>query len=166
MSIGEIFEKFSEKYNGIYRGKIVDNIDPLMLGRCKIQVYPMFSEITEAESLPWCVPMYPIVEGSGSSIGYFAVPDIGTMVFCMFEEGDIYQGVYIGEAPDTLKGLSTSRITNYPNRKVITFSSGINLTVDDTDKTINLLHPLGAQIYINGSGEITIKGTIININPL
>lgn len=172
---GELFKKFSEKYNGIYRGKIIDNIDPDQLGRCKIQVYPMFSEITEAEELPWVKPAMPLFEGAGTGIGSFCVPDIDTFVFCFFEEGDIYQGVYFAEAQTAGKGLPSDIVTNYPNRKVIKTSSGITFITDDTAKqvivktvggivgtiddialTVKLEHPTGTYILVDATGKVHI----------
>lgn len=164
----------SEKFNAIYRGTVVDNSDASQCGKVKIKVYPMLADVATA-NLPWAVPAYPIVEGSGSGIGYFAVPDVGTNVFVFFEMGDIYQPVYFAEAPDALKGLPTERTTNYPNRKVVKFSSGIRFIVDDTAKkiivqtaggiigtiddtalTVKLEHPTGTTITVDVNGKVTV----------
>lgn len=175
--MGEIgktnFRTHSDKFSGIFRGLVMDNNDPDQLGRIKVKIYPMLSDL-ETTNLPWCVPMYPIWDGSGSGTGFFAIPDIGTNVFVMFEMGDIYQPVYIGEAPDRIKGLPTERTTNYPNRKVLKTSSGIVIYVDDTEVTLNLKHPTGTIITLGTNGEVsinalntvTITGTQVRINPV
>src|SRR3972149_5375146 len=124
---------FSDKFPGIYRATVMDNNDPLKYGRIKAKIYPMLSEVS-TENLPWCVPMYPIFEGAGNGIGYFAIPDVGTNVFIMFEQGDINQPVYMGEAPDGVKGLPSERNTNYPNRKVLKTSGSIIVWLDDIAK--------------------------------
>jgi len=155
----------SDKFPGIYRGTVMDNVDPLQYGRVKVKIYPMLADV-ETTNLPWAVPMYPIWEGAGTGIGYFAVPDIGTNVFVMFEMGDIYQPVYIGEAPDAVKGLPSDRTTNYPNRKVIKSSSGIKVIIDDTAKTIDVVHPVTARIFIDALGNVIVNGTTVSINPV
>lgn len=139
-----------DTFPGIYRAKVEDNNDPSQLGRIKVRIYPMLADV-EAVLLPWAVPMYPIWEGAGTGIGFFAIPDVGTYVFVMFEQGDIYQPVYIGEAPTGTKGLPTERTTNYPNRKVWKTSSGLRFIVDDTAK----------QIIVQTAGGIV--GTIDDI---
>ena len=160
-------------WSGIYRAKVLDNNDPDQYGRIKVQAYPMFEGITDPTLLPWAVPMFPIWDGAGIDKGYFAVPDIDTFVFVMFEEGDVYQPIYIGEAPTAQMGLPAERITNYPNRKVIKSSSGIIFYVDDTLNEVKMVHPTGTTITIDNLGQVTISsgtnvniiGTNVNINP-
>jgi len=157
--MGEIgktnFKIHTDKFPGIYRGTVMDNNDPLQYGRVKVKIYPMLADV-ETTNLPWAVPMYPIFEGAGTGAGYFAVPDIGTNVFIMFEMGDIYQPVYIGEAPDAVKGLPTDRTTNYPNRKVLKTSSGIVVYIDDTAIDLKVVHPSGSYVLIDNNGDIKI----------
>jgi hypothetical protein len=156
MPLGETFQKNSEKYNGIYRGKVLDNLDPLMYGRCKIQIYPMFSEIVITTDLPWVVPAMSLFVGAGDNTGSFNIPDINSFVFCFFEEGDIYQPVYFAEAQTAGKGLPVNRITNYPNRRIIRTKNGIEFYIDDTSKEIKLTHPTGTVITITTEGKINI----------
>ena len=167
------FKQTGTTFDGIYRAKVVDNMDSDMLGRVKAQIYPMLAEV-EAVDLPWCAPAYPIWEGAGDGTGYFAVPDVGSFIFVFFEQGDIYQPVYFAEAPTRTKGLPVDRTTNYPNRKVLQTTSGIVMMVDDTDRVITITHPAGAaitiqgdgQIFINSTNHIFVNGLTINLNPL
>lgn len=172
MGQGDIFEKFSGKFQGIYRGKVIDNDDSSQWGRCKIQVYPMFSEITEAEELPWAVPAMSLFVGAGEGTGSFCIPEIGSFVFCFFEEGNIYQPVYFAEAQTGGKGLPSERTTNYPTRKVWKTSNGIVFYVDDTTKEINITVPGNYTLNVVGDvivtgKNITITGSeTVNINPI
>lgn len=167
------FKQTTTTFDGIYRAKVVDNIDSEMLGRVKAQIYPMLATV-DAPNLPWCVPAYPIWEGAGNGTGYFAVPDIGSYIFVFFEQGDIYQPVYFAEAPTKTKGLPADRITNYPNRKVMQTTTGIVFMVDDTASVITVLHPTGAsltiqgdgQIFVNSPNHIFVNGLTINLNPI
>jgi len=146
----------NDKLPGIYRGKVLDNNDPSQYGRVKVQVYPMFEDITDPDLLPWAVPMYPIWDGSGNGTGHFAIPAVNTFVFVMFEMGDMYQPIYIGEAPTAQLGLPAERTTNYPNRKVIKSKSGITFYVDDTIDEVKLIHPTGTTITVDILGKVTV----------
>jgi len=152
-----MFEKTTNKFNGIYRGKVLSNSDPLKLGRIKVQVYPMFATLKEDE-VPWCVPAMPLFEGAGEGIGSFCVPDINSFVFVFFEMGDLYQPVYFAEAQTKTKGLPSERITNYPNRKIWKTSSGITIYIDDTAKKLYITCP--------SDGEVIIQGGKVIINPI
>jgi uncharacterized protein involved in type VI secretion and phage assembly len=171
-----------DKYPLIYRGLVMDNNDPSQYGRIKVQIYPMFADITDATLLPWAVPAMPIFDGAGTGSGSFAVPKINTFVFVFFEQGDFYQPVYFAEAQTAQKGLPSARTTNYPNRKVIRTSGGIEIFIDDTSKEIKLTHPTGTTIDIatdgsltitdvkdigvTATGNITITGATVSINPV
>lgn len=80
-----------------YRGKVVDNLDPLGLGRI-IALAPSVSEFP----LSWAVPCVPF---AGPGVGFFALPPIGANVWIEFEAGDpnypIWTGCFWseGEAP-------------------------------------------------------------------
>ena len=64
---------------GKYRGKVVNNIDPLMEGRI-IALVPAISELP----LTWATPCVPY---AGRGVGFFAVPPIGANVWIEFEGG-------------------------------------------------------------------------------
>lgn len=171
MSATNPFQQLDQKYSGFYRGEVKDNNDPLKRGRCKVEIYPMFKGITTAD-LPWSIPAYPIFEGAGSGVGYFAVPKIGTFVYCVFEEGDPNSPIMLFEAPDGVHGVPSSSAINYPNRKVLRTTSGIEIYIDDTSKDVKISTPY-SNILIDGSGNITVSatgnivmsGTSISLNP-
>ena len=78
--------------HGKFRGVVVDNIDPLGLGRILAQV-PQVPK-TLGFALP-CVPY------AGPGVGFFAIPPIGALVWIEFEGGDpslpIWVGCYWGD---------------------------------------------------------------------
>jgi hypothetical protein len=101
-------------FTGKYRGKVVDNIDPLMLGRL-IVLAPAVSEFP----LSWAMPCVPY---AGRNVGIFALPPIAANVWIEFEGGDpnypIWTGCFWGdgEAPakpavPTTKVLKTETVT-------------------------------------------------------
>jgi hypothetical protein len=161
-----------DSYTGFYRGKVLENSDSSQLGRLKVEVYGVLDGL-ESQDLPWAVPAMPVLTGAGSGCGHFSVPAVGSYVWCFFEGADLYQPVYFAEAPDGVHGLPAERTTNYPNRRVLKTSSGITIILDDTSELVRVDHPSGSfisidsngDIIIEGSGNTTIKGTQVSINP-
>lgn len=156
---------------GNYRGKVLSTDDPLQVGRVLLEVYPMlisketavqmkkdnsnsFIEGIDYTKLPWAAPAMPLGDCSGSN-GIFIVPSVGSKVWVFFEGGDINQPVYFASAPDKVNGVPSERTTNYPKRRVIKTSGGIVIIMDDENGNIN----------ITSSGNITITGNQVSINP-
>lgn len=87
----------SGQFNGIYRGIVVDNNDPLQAGRVKVRAIPMFMGVDD-EALPWAVLADPNMGGL-SNIGGSDIPVIDSHVFLFFEAGDHRYPVYFAGAP-------------------------------------------------------------------
>ena len=157
----------AHKFTGMYRGKVLSNSDSDQLGRIKVEVYPMLIGVATARShdgvdgiatvdLPWAIPAMPLSSGAGDGYGSFTVPKVNSFVFIFFEEEDINQPVYFAEAQTKGRGLPASRLTNYPNRKVVETSSGIKIILDDST----------GQVIITGAGDVIVQGTNVRLNPL
>jgi len=69
-------------------GKVVDNEDPLLNGRCRVMVYGKFDKI-ETSAIPWATP------ANRNMVGSHMVPRIGDIVSIKFDNGDIYHPEYI-----------------------------------------------------------------------
>ena len=84
-------------YFGKYRGLVLDNVDPLQIGRLMVQVPDVSNVLPSSWAMP-CVPF------AGIQSGFFAVPEIGSGVWIEFEQGDpdypIWVGCYWGSAGD------------------------------------------------------------------
>lgn len=82
-------------YPSLYRGIVEDNRDPENLGRCKIRVPSVHGELTyPIDILPWARPLtlYHVSKGKGS----VNLPDIGDIVWILFEGSDREFPVYFG----------------------------------------------------------------------
>jgi len=77
------------RFYGIYRGTVVNNIDPLQLGRIMITV-PDVGGLTPSTWANPCVPL------AGKQMGTYMVPQIGAGVWVQFEAGDPDKPVWSG----------------------------------------------------------------------
>lgn len=73
---------------GKYRGKVIDPVDPLQLGRI-IALVPAISELP----LSWAMPATPY---AGAGVGFFAIPPVGANVWIEFEGGDVNYPIWTG----------------------------------------------------------------------
>jgi len=103
------------QFFGKYRGKVENNLDPMMLGRVQVSVPAVLGD----GSLSWAMPCVPY---AGPGVGFFAIPPVGANIWVEFEAGDpdypIWSGCFwgIGEVPAKpalagMKVLKTDAIT-------------------------------------------------------
>ncbi len=78
----------SQKYYGKYRGTVINNLDPELLGRI-MAIVPAVTAVPTS----WAMPCVPI---AGKQEGIFVVPQIGSAVWIEFEEGDPDKPVWVG----------------------------------------------------------------------
>jgi hypothetical protein len=77
-----------EKHYGKYRGKVLENVDPLFLGRILANVAAV-----PGMRMNWCMPCTPY---AGRSVGFYAIPPIGANVWIEFEGGDTNYPIWSG----------------------------------------------------------------------
>jgi hypothetical protein len=76
------------QFFGKYRGKVLNPVDPLFLGRVQVEVLAL-----PGTMLNWCMPCVPY---QGLGAGPKAIPAIGTNVWVEFEGGDVNFPVWTG----------------------------------------------------------------------
>ncbi len=97
-------EENCKKFNGLYKGTVVSNIDPLTQGRLLVRVPDALG------SLPcvWAESASPL---AGPQMGVYMVPPINAGVWVLFQNGDpnfaVWTGCWRGSPTDVpLKALS------------------------------------------------------------
>lgn len=133
---------------GKYRGKVIDPVDPLQLGRI-VALVPAISEFP----LNWAMPATPY---AGAGVGFFAIPPVGANVWIEFEGGDanypIWSGCFWGEGevpaepalPTTVMLKTTLGVFSINNldaelKLSLTAPSGLmSLTMSPTGITLSL----------------------------
>lgn len=82
------------EYQGqLLRGKVVDNNDPLNLGRIKVSVPNLYDP--GLGELPWCGQMKFSTFGQGPTWGVFGSPAVGSDVLILLQNGDPHHPVFI-----------------------------------------------------------------------
>ena len=90
------------KLIGKYRGIVTNNLDPMQIGRVKVQVPDVF----RPEQTLWAMPCVPwsLPQKIGSSL-----PKAGAMVWIEFEQGDadrpVWTGCFYASAAETPPAL-------------------------------------------------------------
>src|SRR5437899_7920202 len=74
---------------GRFRGTVVDNDDPLRLGRLRALVPDALGDTPSG----WALPSAPY---AGRAVGLFAVSPLGADVWVEFEQGDPTRPVWVG----------------------------------------------------------------------
>lgn len=152
MNTMNLMETDYGKFNTIYYGKVVSNLDPTKQGRIKVSIPEIFG--LETENLPW---IYPI--GYNSGVRLFNVPDLDTEVGVIFI-GDIYTGFYgIGKYSQDERKIFDE---DYPNTYGFEDLQGNYLTIHKKTGEVLFHHKTGTEIKIDTEGNIFHKteGTI------
>ena len=158
-------------YYGKYRGTVLDNVDPMQMGRLMVQV-PDVSNILPST---WAMPCVPF---AGIQSGFFAVPAIGSGVWVEFEQGDpdypIWVGCYWGSSEE-LPSLALAAPPAIQQVVIQTTEQNVFMISDTPGPTggILLKSSTGALISItdtgitisNGQGAtISLSGPSVSIN--
>src|SRR3982074_1909534 len=77
-------------YFGKYRGTVLNNTDPMQMGRLILQVPAVYGVAPSGWALP-CVPF------AGVQSGFYVLPAVGANVWVEFEQGNSNHPVWVGE---------------------------------------------------------------------
>jgi hypothetical protein len=141
---------------GKYRGKVVDPVDPLQLGRI-MAIVPAISEMP----LSWALPATPY---AGSGVGFFAIPPVGANVWIEFEGGDlnypIWTGCFWGEGEAPAEPALPTTImlkTELGTLSINDLDAELKLSLTAPDGLMSLvMTPTGIKLSLN---EVSIAIT-------
>jgi uncharacterized protein involved in type VI secretion and phage assembly len=158
-----------KKYYGKYRGTVINNIDPLQIGRIMATV----TDVSNLVPTSWALPCLPI---AGKQSGVYMIPQIGAGVWIEFEQGNpdkpIWTGCYWGVVAEVpvlaLAGLPVSPNivlqTTGQNAVVVSDLPGPAGGILLKTKTSMIQISDGSIIITNGAASITMIGPTVNIN--
>lgn len=159
------------KFYGKYRATVVNNVDPMQIGRIQVMV----PDVSNVMLSSWAMPCVPI---AGKQMGTFVVPQVGAGVWVEFEHGDSDYPIWVGgfwglvaEVP----ALALAGIPASPNI-VIQSAAQNSLVVSDLPGPtggIMLKSTTGASIIVNDTGiyiqngkgaSIIMTGPTVTVN--
>jgi len=159
------------RYYGKYRGTVINNVDPMQIGR----IQAMVPDVSSLLPTSWAMPCLPI---ASKQMGTFFVPQVGAGVWIEFEQGNpdypIWTGGFwglVGEVP----ALALTGVPGNPNMVLQTTAQNTLMLSDLPGPTggIMLKSTTGATLVVNDTGiyiqngkgaSITLIGPTVTIN--
>jgi hypothetical protein len=160
-----------KKYWGKYRGTVVQNVDPLQIGRIQVLV----PDVSNLVPSTWALPCLP---AAGMQMGLYAVPPLGAGVWVEYEQGDADYPIWVGGFWGTAAEVPTLSHLAPPLVPAITLQTTLQngLIISDVPGPtggIILKSTTGASIIVNDTGiyiqngmgaAITLIGPTVDIN--
>lgn len=150
-----------KRYYGKFRGKVLDNLDPMDLHRLLVDV-PALAGL----ELSWALPCVPY---AGMQVGFCMLPPIDANVWVEFEGGDpthpIWTGCFWGDLEKPVLAVD-------PFTKVLK-TDGLTLIIDDTPGEGGIKMIVGppaveipVTLFIDSTGiQIETAEALITISP-
>ncbi|WIV96892.1 phage baseplate assembly protein V [Kinneretia aquatilis] len=159
------------KYYGKYRGVVLNNIDPMQMGRLQVQV----PDVMGLGLSSWAMACVPF---TGKQAGLFCLPQIGAGVWVEFEQGDpdhpVWVGGFWGSAADVpalaLAGLpvSPSIVLQTGNQNALMISDlpgpAGGILLKTTAGALISINEIGITISNGQGATIMLNGPSVNIN--
>jgi hypothetical protein len=163
----------ASKFYGKYRGTVMNNVDPMMIGRVQVQC----AEVLGVGISSWAMPCVPV---AGKHSGSFFLPELGAGVWVEFEHGDadypIWTGCFWGlpaELPEM--GLASPPPTPNivfqtlgQNSLTVMGAPGAGITICSgpiaSPTSPRIMITQAGIIITNGVATITVAGPVVDIN--
>ena len=140
----------NQKFYGKYRGTVLNNVDPMQIGRLMVQVPDVSGLIPSS----WAMPSFPL---TGKQMGTYMIPQIGSGVWVEFEQGNpdypIWSGCWYGSAAE----VPALALAGNPASPSIVLQTSLqnSIVVSDLPRPtggIMLKSTTGATIIVNDTG--------------
>jgi len=167
----------SHRWSGVLPAIVTNNDDPDKLGRVKV-IFPTISEEKESGWAPIAVAL------AGKGRGFWLIPNVDDEVLVAFEHGEFNRPYVIGSLwngkdtppPDgtaankahevhelLTEGGSKLLLDDSSGNEVIllTTKDGLSLTLDKTNKKVELTEPGGMKVTLDGAAKsMTLEGAM------
>jgi hypothetical protein len=152
-----------QRYYGKYRGTVLNNVDPMQIGR----IMAIVPDVSGVAPTSWAMPCVPV---AGINTGVFTVPQIGSGVWMEFEQGDPDRPIWVGGYWGTAAEVPVLARTVPPAINGITLQTTLKNGVVISDVPgptggIMIQTTTGAMISVSDVGIVISngKGAIINM---
>ncbi|MDH0681032.1 MULTISPECIES: phage baseplate assembly protein V [Achromobacter] len=160
-----------QRHYGKFRGVVINNVDPMQMGRIQVQVPDVLGLGVSSWAMP-CVPF------AGQQSGVFVVPQVGAGVWVEFEQGKPDYPIWVGGFWGSAAEVPALALAGLPVSPSIVLQTGGQNTLMISDLPgptggILLKTKTGAMISIsdvgitlsNGQGAtVMLAGPAVNIN--
>lgn len=173
-------EVMNVDYTAFYRGTVVDNSDPMNMGRVRVRVPQIYGSEEQRDediyvptyAIPWATSA--IMAGAGNNTGSYLIPNVGDSVFVTYENADPNLPLYFGgiltrNATENFIGTDDANggklykakgndfntdITNRAQRVLYKSLKGATIIIDDHDgdESIKIIDQLGQFISLENVG--------------
>jgi uncharacterized protein involved in type VI secretion and phage assembly len=155
-----------QKFYGKYRGTVINNIDPLQIGRIQVMV----PDVSNLIPTSWAMPCLPI---AGKQMGAYMIPQIGSGVWVEFEQGDPDFPIWTGCFWGLVAEVPVLALAGNPASPNILLQSALQNTVVVSDLPgptggIMLKSTTGAMLIVNDTGIYIQNGkgaSIVMVGP-
>jgi len=140
----------NQKFYGKYRGTVLNNVDPMQIGRLMVQVPDVSGLIPSS----WAMPSFPL---TGKQMGAYMIPQTGSGVWVEFEQGNpdypIWSGCWYGSAAE----VPALALAGNPASPSIVLQTSLQNSIVVSDLPgptggIMLKSTTGATIIVNDTG--------------
>jgi uncharacterized protein involved in type VI secretion and phage assembly len=160
-----------QKYFGKYRGMVINNIDPMQMGRLMVQVPDLAGPLPSS----WAMPCFPF---TGKQMGAYMLPQIGSGVWVEFEQGDLDYPIWSGCWYGSVAEVPALALAGNPVSPNIVLQTGLQNSIVISDLPgptggIMLKSTTGATLIVNDTGiyiqngkgaMLTMIGPTVTIN--
>ena len=156
----------------MWTGEVIDNIDPMKLGRVKVRIFGMYEDL-DRSVIPWALSETTYL---GASTSNLVVPPIGSTIRGYFENGDPYKPIYSGivcykrplvSSEESFNGSTSPGDSilddavndlDYPSTMVLMKTDeGEGDTLNRKNGQMKITHRSGLKIQIDPNGSILIE---------
>jgi hypothetical protein len=175
MSVGDVMESIlglnqPTKYLGKYRGTVINNLDPMQLGR----IQALVPDVSSTLPTSWAMPCLPV---AGIQMGVCVVPPLNAGVWIEFEQGDpdkpVWSGAWYGSVAD-VPAPALAAPPAVPNIVLQTTAQNTIMLSDLPGPAGGILLKCRSGAFIsvsdngiiisNGVATITLLGPTVDIN--
>ena len=161
----------SRPYYGKYRGMVLNNVDPLQIGRLLVQVPDVEGLLPSS----WAMPCLPF---TGKQMGAYLLPQIGAGVWVEFEHGDPNHPIWSGCWYGSVAEVPALALAGNPASPSVVLQTSLQNSIIISDLPgptggIMLKSATGATLIVNDTGiyiqngkgaSITLVGPSVTIN--
>ncbi|MCU1264362.1 MAG: uncharacterized protein JWM21_680 [Acidobacteria bacterium] len=158
-------------FYGKYRGTVINNIDPMQMGRIQAIVPDVLGIVPTS----WAMPCVPI---AGKQMGTYLIPQIGAGVWMEFEQGNPDYPIWVGGYWGIAAEVPALALAGNPASPSIVLQTALQNAVIISDLPgptggIMLKSATGAMLIVNDTGiyiqngkgaMLTMVGPTVTIN--